>query len=130
MSKVKSLFASLAVAVALVPSVVGAQIIDLGRGDLRSAFDMIMVLINTYAIPFLIALAILYFLYGVLQFIMNADDDTKRAAGRNKIIYGLVGLVVMVSVWGLIGFVQRSFGLQNQPTNVGLPSVPTRTISR
>ena len=39
-------------------------------------------------VPFLIALAVVFFLYGVLKFILSGGDEEKRAEGRHAIIYG------------------------------------------
>ena len=62
-------------------------------------------------IPILIALALLYFLWGVAEFILNAGSEEKRAEGRNKIIYGLIGLFVMIAVWGFVNVLLGTFRL-------------------
>ncbi|MBP6855226.1 MAG: hypothetical protein KBD26_03690 [Candidatus Pacebacteria bacterium] len=70
-------------------------------------------LISKSVIPLLIALAVIVFIWGVLKFIMNADDSTKREEGRNFIIWGLVGLFVMVSIWGIVNILNNTFGVSN-----------------
>ena len=82
-------------------------------------------------IPLLIGLAVIAFLFGVLRFVFNADKEDKRAEGRNFMIYGLIGIVVMVSVWGLVNFVQSSFFGSEQQAKGNpqdgpvIPAVPT-----
>lgn len=56
-------------------------------------------------VTFLTALAVLYFLYGVFVFIRNSASDEGVTTGRNHIIWGIIGLFIMVSVWGLIGII-------------------------
>ncbi len=53
----------------------------------------------------LFALAIVYFLYGVMGFIQNADNADKRQEYQNHIIWGLVGLFIMVSAVGIINII-------------------------
>lgn len=70
-------------------------------------------------IPFIIALAVIWFLWGVAQFVMSAGDEDARKKGRDQIIWGLVGLTVIFAFWGLVNIVLGSFDLsgKTQPTN-------------
>lgn len=61
-------------------------------------------------IPILIAGALAYFIYGVIKFVISSDADDKEAA-RKVVVQGVIGLFVIVSVWGLVGVVQSTFGI-------------------
>lgn len=55
---------------------------------------------------FLIAgLALLVFLYGVFEYIMNAEDPEKRKTGHSHMLWGIIGLSIMFSAYGIIYFV-------------------------
>jgi hypothetical protein len=58
----------------------------------------------------LFALALFYFLYGLTVFIVNAGDTAKREEAKSHMFWGLVGLFVMVSAWGIIGIAVGTFG--------------------
>ncbi|MBP6883737.1 MAG: hypothetical protein KBC06_00695 [Candidatus Pacebacteria bacterium] len=73
-------------------------------------------------LPFLIALGVLYFVFGVVQFVIASDEEAKTT-GRNRMIYGIIGLVVIVGMWGLVRIVTNTFGLNNT-TNINFPTVP------
>jgi hypothetical protein len=73
-------------------------------------------------LPFLIALGVLYFVWGVVQFVIASDEEAKTT-GRNRMIYGIIGLVVIVGMWGLVRIVTNTFGLNNT-TNINFPTVP------
>lgn len=73
-------------------------------------------------LPFLIALGVVYFVWGVITYVISSDEEAKKT-GRNRMIYGIIGLVVIVGLWGLVRLVTNSFGLQNV-TNITLPTVP------
>ncbi len=73
-------------------------------------------------VPVLIALGVLFFVLGVVQYVI-ADDEEAKAKGRDRIIYGVIGLAVIIGVWGLVNFLRNTFGLNNN-TNIQLPTVP------
>ena len=62
----------------------------------------------------LIGLAVVFFLVGVVKFMFSAGDVEKRKEGRTMMIYGIIGLFVMVSVWGLVGILTGTFHLNNR----------------
>ena len=75
-------------------------------------------------IPVLIVLGVVYFVWGVVQYIMTGDE-AKKKEGRTKMIYGIIGLVVIVAMWGLVFMVKNTFGIEN----VGNVQLPTLDIS-
>ena len=58
------------------------------------------------------ALALAYFIAGVLKYVRKGADEKERINGRNMMIYGIIALFVMVSVWGLVNGLISSFPLQ------------------
>ncbi|MBI5816856.1 MAG: hypothetical protein HZB09_00305 [Candidatus Yonathbacteria bacterium] len=103
-----------------------------GAAPVNSLSDLLGVfstIINAL-MPFIVALAVLYFVWGVFQFVASAGDETARGAGRDKMIYGIIGIFVMVSVWGLVNLLGGTFGLSgtaqfNQGGAGQTPTVPT-----
>ena len=74
----------------------------------------------------LIALAVVFFLVGIVRFMFSAGDVEKRKEGRTMMIYGIIGLFVMVSVWGLVSLLSNTFDLDNRPSD-DLPSFGNNT---
>lgn len=74
-------------------------------------------------VPVLIALGVLYFVWGVVTYVISSDEEAKKA-GRDRIIYGIIGLAVIIGVWGLVNFLRNTFGLNNQQ-QIQVPTVPT-----
>lgn len=68
-------------------------------------------------IYFLFAVALMYFLYGVLIFIINADDESARDTGKKHMFWGVIGLFIMVSVYGIIGLILGTMGA-SVPSNL------------
>ena len=77
-------------------------------------------------IPVLVVLGVVYFIWGVISYVIGTDEEEKKSA-KGKIIYGIIGLVVIVGIWGLVNIVTNTFGIQNANTP-NLPKVPTYGI--
>ena len=67
-----------------------------------------------YAIVLLIAIAVLVFIIGILKYIARGDEEEERKKAKNLMIYGIISLFVMVSVWGLVNILAETFELENQ----------------
>lgn len=91
-------------------------------GTIAYILCMISSLLNT-VIPLLIALAVIYFIWGVISFVIAGDEEAKTK-GRNKIIYGLIGLAVIVAMWGFVRILTTTLGVNTGPQNITLPTVP------
>ena len=74
-------------------------------------------------IPILIVLGVVYFVWGVVSYMISADEEQKEK-GRDKIIYGIIGLVVIVGMWGLVRLVTNTFDLKNNSQGIQAPCVP------
>jgi hypothetical protein len=73
-------------------------------------------------IPILVVLGIVYFVWGVVTYVISSDEEAKKA-GRDRMIFGIIGLVVIVAMWGLVGIVIRTFGLRDNSVDVSTPTV-------
>jgi len=62
-------------------------------------------------IVLLFALAVVLFLYGVIEFIANQDKEDKKTIGKQHMLWGIIGLAVMVGVWGILSIVLNTFNL-------------------
>jgi hypothetical protein len=62
-------------------------------------------------VPLLFTLAVVGFIWGIIQYFLNPDNEEKRKAGKSFMIWGLIALFVMVSIWGLVGVLSNTFGI-------------------
>jgi uncharacterized membrane protein YfcA len=62
-------------------------------------------------IALLLAIALVYFIVGVVQFIANAENDSAREKGKQHIVNSIIGLVIMVGVWGILQLIIASLGI-------------------
>jgi len=71
--------------------------------------ETIIVGIVNPLIVLVIALALLYFLWGVTKYILHSGDAEKRTEGYQMMIYGIIALFVLVSVWALVEVLANTF---------------------
>jgi|AACY02.16.fsa_nt_gi Plasma-membrane choline transporter. len=62
-------------------------------------------------IGLLLAVAFLVFLVGCAQYIFGANNPQAREKGSKSIMYGIIGMVVMVSAWTILGLAAGTFGI-------------------
>lgn len=77
-------------------------------------------------IPILIILGVVYFVWGVVTYVISSDEEAKKA-GKDRMIFGIIGLVVIVAMWGLVGIVTKTFGLSGT-TDYTIPTVPFNSL--
>jgi len=122
----KKLVAS--VIIALTPAVAFAQV-NAPVTDFNTLTQKATGIGNTI-IGILIALAVIFIIYNVLMFIMKAGTDD-RGKYQNAILWGIVGLAVILSIWGLVAILTNTFGtttggqgpVQEYPVNPNPPTV-------
>ena len=83
-------------------------ITDPKLGDL---FSYVSCIINKSVVPLIFALAVAMFVWGVVQYVINSDEEAKKAKGKQFMIWGIIALTVMVSVWGLVSILGGTFGI-------------------
>ncbi len=60
------------------------------------------------AILFVVATA--YFFWGVVKYIWDPDNEESREQGRIGMMYGLIGMFIMVAVFGILRFIIGTTG--------------------
>lgn len=83
----------------------------------------------------LFAIALAYFIYGVVKFILDKQQGKADEAGKQHMVWGLVGLFIMAAVFGILQFIANSLdvalnakeGTTGGPVIGSTPSNPTPT---
>jgi predicted PurR-regulated permease PerM len=84
----------------------------MNKVHIKNYADGIISIINDILVPTLIAVAFLTFLWGIYKyFIKGADSDKEREAGRVFALYGVIGFVILFSVWGIVQIFIGTLGL-------------------
>lgn len=80
----------------------------------------------TTLVPILMGCAVVVFFWGVVKFVAHAGDEKAVEEGKQLIIWGLIGIFVIVALWGFVGYIQQSLGLDfGAISGTTAPSFPT-----
>jgi len=61
-------------------------------------------------IVFIMGATVLVFIWGIFKLVFSNRDSKEREQARGYIVWGIIALFVMVSVWGLVNLLISFFG--------------------
>jgi hypothetical protein len=82
-------------------------------------------------IPIFIAFAVVYLIYAIVRFVI-ATDEEGRAKGKSMVGWGILGLFLILSIWGLVNILVNTLDLSNDVPDGNIPTVsdiPIRKIN-
>ena len=94
----------------LIPAVVGAQGAPVQTGNISAFVTQVGAIFNLL-LPVLITLAVLFFFWGLALFVFSSGDESARDRGKSIMIWGVIALFIIVSIWGIIAFIGQIFGI-------------------
>lgn len=101
-----------ATTLALLPLISFAQYTDTPGtpygGTFREIVTTIVQFIGVRIMPILVALALLAFFFNLIIFIIKMDSPTERQQFKKYSVNALVGLFIMLTVWGIVGIATRT----------------------
>ncbi len=69
-------------------------------------------IVTSTLIPLAFALCFLYFFWGVAKYIKTgARDDKSNEDGKRIMTWGIIGIFVAFSIWGIINFMKSELGI-------------------
>lgn len=84
-------------------------------------FNILFVLL-----PFALSLAVLFFLWGLAKFVYRAGDEREHENGRRIMVWGVIAIFVLVSIFGIMEVILQTFGLDvDGPGSLGVVGIPT-----
>ncbi len=86
-----------------------------------ASFNTFLLAVNREIInPILIVIfvsAIIVFVYGLLRFMSKMSSEEERRRGKSSIVWGLLGMFIMVAVFGIIRLILKLLNV----THTNLP---------
>lgn len=68
--------------------------------------------LNIVVVPVIFSLAFASFIWGIVNyFFLHGAEEAKREEGRQFILWGIIGLVVLFSVWGFVNILLSTLGI-------------------
>jgi len=101
----------LALALPLAASAQGLSGIETIATSIRTILNIVIYI--------MFALLIIYFIWGVIQYVSAGGDEEKLKAGKQHMIWGIVGIAVVGAIWGVASWLWNVFGVTG-----GTPTIP------
>ena len=80
-------------------------------------------LVNS-VIPFIVGLTVFVIIWGIFLYVAKAGEEEKRAQARQFILWGVIGVFFMLSIWGFVNILLNSFDLERTIAPGDIPKVP------
>ena len=96
----------------------GSSLTYSGSG-VGGVFDLFQAFLSR-ALILLISLAIVWFVWNVFRYVI-ATDEVDKAVAKDKMVWGIIAIFIMVSIWGLVAILQYTFQIfpPTTPKNLG-----------
>jgi|SRR3989344_589103 len=86
--------------------------------------DTLIWVVNSVLVPALIAIAFIVFLWGAYRYyIWNGADEAARAKGHSAMLYGVIGFVLLFSLWGIVNIFMGTLGLTAGTRSPAFPTI-------
>src|SRR3989344_3442874 len=102
----KKYLAPVSVGALFAPMLAFAVTVD-AAGGITGLVTGIKAVINIL-VPLAIVIAVVIVIWGAFQIIIGGSDEEARKAGRGKILWGLIGLFLLLAAWALVSIVINS----------------------
>lgn len=80
-------------------------------------------IIGAAIIPLIFGLAFVVFLWGIFRFMAAPAQSKDKEEAKKFILWGIIGLFVMVSIWGIIKIMGKTLGFET-----GVPYLQTKYL--
>jgi hypothetical protein len=61
-----------------------------------------------------VGISIVYFLYGAAKYVIDLNNPEKQTFGRSHLLWGMVGLFIILSVGGILNALNGTIGTMFQ----------------
>ena len=83
--------------------------------------DLILKLTSAIINPLIyvmFACALVVFVWGVRGYVTRADNPEARALGANQIMWGIIGMAIMLMTFTIVRIVLNTFGISSDPSTI------------
>lgn len=81
--------------------------------NIKGVSGYIVDIISSALIPFLVTLALAWFIWGVVTYIRASDNQEERKKGRQRIVWGIIALFFMIAFIGISAIFTNTLFNQN-----------------
>lgn len=94
------------------------QIIPTAEASIVTLMASVNKVIINPLIYFIFALAVIYFLYGLVKYLLNPDNEELRTSSKSHMLWGIFGIFIMVAVFGIMNLLLTTIGVDKNQINI------------
>jgi uncharacterized membrane protein YidH (DUF202 family) len=79
--------------------------------DIKQLLNAVAREVELPIVTLLLVVALIVFFFGVFEFLRDLDSEDERRKGIQHMIWGIVGLTVMVSALGIVTVIKNLIGV-------------------
>jgi len=89
------------------------QIISVAEASITTLMRSIDKVIINPLIVLLFALAVVFFIYGLAEYLLSPDNEEIRKTSKSHMLWGIIGMFIMIAVFGIMGLILNTLGEKN-----------------
>jgi len=89
------------------------------QGNLQGLVQLTGNIVNML-VPIVSTLVVVFFFWGLAMYVLSAGNEEKQGEGKSIMIWGVLALFIMATIWGIIGFMQNTLGNTAGPQSVNI----------
>lgn len=78
--------------------------------------------IGTVAVTLLISFSVIWIVVNVVRYLIAGGEDDRKKGGM-AILWGIVGLFLILSIWGLVAILKNTFSTDNNVKRDQFPQI-------
>ncbi len=83
-----------------------------GNTSIQSQLIVFLGFVNNVLVPLIFSIAFLFLIWGFAKFfIFKGSTEEGRDSGKRLLLYGVLGLVIMISIWGIVRMAMGAFDI-------------------
>jgi Type IV secretion system pilin len=99
--------------------VIGLAMSAAGTESLQGALVGLLGFIESYAVPFILGLAFVIFVWNAIRFfVIGGDSDEGRENAKNLALYSIGAFIFILSFWGIVNILAAGVGLKDCGNNI------------
>lgn len=94
---------------------------------MSTTFALIYIFLQKYLVPFLFAIGLIYFLYGLIEYFIigKGGDESRSEHGRELFLKSIAWFVLALLVFAIVAFFGWVSTVKFEPGSVTTPTMPT-----
>lgn len=94
------------------------QIIPTAEASIQTLMKSINRVIINPLIIFVFALAVLYFVYGLVKYLLSPDNEQVRKDSKQHMIWGVIGMSIMIATFGIMNFILNTLQVPKEDIRI------------